>query len=29
MGAAQIQYVEHTEGDGRKMFQAVCKLVEK
>ena len=21
-----IQYVEHTEGDGRKMFQAVCKL---
>jgi bifunctional non-homologous end joining protein LigD len=21
-----IQYVEHTEGDGRKMFQAICKL---
>ena len=21
-----IQYVEHTEGDGREMFQAVCKL---
>jgi bifunctional non-homologous end joining protein LigD len=21
-----IQYVEHTEGDGAKMFEAVCKL---
>jgi bifunctional non-homologous end joining protein LigD len=21
-----IQYVEHTEGDGREMFKAVCKL---
>jgi ATP-dependent DNA ligase len=21
-----IQYVEHTEGDGTKMFEAVCKL---
>jgi hypothetical protein len=21
-----IQYVEHTEGDGREMFQAICKL---
>ncbi len=21
-----IQYVEHTEGDGDKMFEAVCKL---
>jgi bifunctional non-homologous end joining protein LigD len=21
-----IQYVEHTEGDGAKMFKAVCKL---
>jgi ATP-dependent DNA ligase len=21
-----IQYVEHTEGDGEKMFEAVCKL---
>jgi ATP-dependent DNA ligase len=21
-----LQYVEHTEGDGAKMFEAVCKL---
>jgi bifunctional non-homologous end joining protein LigD len=21
-----IQYVEHTEGEGRQMFQAICKL---
>lgn len=21
-----VQYVEHTEGDGTKMFKAVCKL---
>jgi bifunctional non-homologous end joining protein LigD len=21
-----IQYVEHTEGDGKEMFKAVCKL---
>jgi bifunctional non-homologous end joining protein LigD len=23
---AGIQYVEHTEGDGAKMFKAICKL---
>src|SRR5262245_54077541 len=23
---AGIQYVEHTEGDGKEMFRAICKL---
>jgi bifunctional non-homologous end joining protein LigD len=25
-GRRGIQYVEHTEGDGDKMFEAVCRL---